>query len=113
MVELYRLGLNRAQRGNAGHWREGDVAHFHRGLPQYRIPKGDACAVTKVGEGRIRLAHPGGRPRGRGLQSRGSSCAWDFESGLRIQGVKSPSRFLTHFRPFSIGLMRFSRFQTR
>ena len=60
---LVSLGLTRAQVGDARHWREGDVALFHRDLLPYRIRANDACTVTEVGEDRIRLAHPDGRPR--------------------------------------------------
>ena len=60
---LVSLGLTRAQVGDARHWREGDVALFHRDLLHYRIRAGDACTVTEVGEDRIGLAHPDGRPR--------------------------------------------------
>ena len=60
---LIPLGLTRAQTGDARHWREGDVALFHRDLRHYRIRANDACTVTEVGEDRIGLAHPDGRPR--------------------------------------------------
>ena len=60
---LVSLGLTRAQVGDARHWREGDVALFHRDLLHYRIRANDACTVTEVGEDRIGLAHPDGRPR--------------------------------------------------
>ena len=60
---LVPLGLTRAQAGDARHWREGDVALFHRDLRHYRIRAGDACTVTEVDEDRIGLAHPDGRPR--------------------------------------------------
>ena len=60
---LVSLGLTRAQVGDARHWREGDVALFHRDLLHYRIRANDACTVTEVGEDRIRLAHPDGRAR--------------------------------------------------
>ena len=60
---LVSLGLTRAQVGDARHWREGDVALFHRDLLHYRIRANDACTVTEVGEDRIGLAHPDGRAR--------------------------------------------------
>ena len=60
---LVSLGLTRAQVGDARHWREGDVALFHRDLLHYRIRANDACTVTEVGADRIGLAHPDGRPR--------------------------------------------------
>ena len=60
---LVSLGLTRAQVGDARHWREGDVALFHRDLLHYRIRANDACTVTEVDEDRIRLAHPDGRAR--------------------------------------------------
>ena len=60
---LVPLGLTRVQQGDARHWREGDVALFHRELRHYRIRAGDACTVTEVGEDRIRLAHPDGGAR--------------------------------------------------
>ena len=60
---LVSLGLTRAQVGDARHWREGDVALFHRDLLHYRIRANDACTVIEVGEDRIGLAHPDGRPR--------------------------------------------------
>ena len=60
---LVSLGLTRAQMGDARHWREGDVALFHRDLLHYRIRANDACTVTEVGEDRIGLAHPDGRAR--------------------------------------------------
>ena len=60
---LVPLGLTRAQQGDARHWREGDVALFHRDLRHYRIRAGDACTVTEVDEDRIGLAHPDGRAR--------------------------------------------------
>ena len=60
---LVSLGLTRAQVGDARHWREGDVALFHRDLLHYRIHANDACTVTEVGEDRIGLAHPDGRAR--------------------------------------------------
>ena len=63
LATLVPLGLTRTQQGDARHWREGDVALFHRDLLHYRIRAGDACTVTEVGEDRIRLAHPDGRPR--------------------------------------------------
>ena len=63
IATLVSLGLTRAQVGDARHWREGDVALFHRDLVHYRIRANDACTVTEVGEDRIRLAHPDGRPR--------------------------------------------------
>ena len=63
LATLVPLGLTRAQTGDARHWREGDVALFHRDLLHYRIRAGDACTVTEVGEDRIGLAHPDGRPR--------------------------------------------------
>ena len=63
LATLVPLGLTRAQTGDARHWREGDVALFHRDLLHYRIRAGDACTVTEVGEDRIRLAHPDGRAR--------------------------------------------------
>ena len=63
LATLVPLGLTRAQAGDARHWREGDVALFHRDLHHYRIRAGDACTVTEVGEDRIGLAHPDGRPR--------------------------------------------------
>ena len=63
LATLVPLGLTRTQQGDARHWREGDVALFHRELRHYRIRAGDACAVTEVGEDRIGLAHPDGRAR--------------------------------------------------
>ena len=60
---LAPLGLTRAQKGDARNWREGDVALFHRDLLIYRIRAGDACTVTEVGEERVRLVHPDGKPR--------------------------------------------------
>ena len=63
LATLVPLGLTRAQAGDARHWREGDVALFHRDLRHYRIRAGDACTVTEVGEDRIRLAHPDGGAR--------------------------------------------------
>ena len=63
LATLVPLGLTRAQAGDARHWREGDVALFHRDLHHYRIRAGDACTVTEVGEDRIGLAHPDGGAR--------------------------------------------------
>ena len=60
---LVPLGLTRAETGDARNWREGDVALFHNDLYRYRIAAGDACTVTEVGEDRVGLAHPDGRPR--------------------------------------------------
>ena len=60
---LVPLGLTRAQKGDARNWREGDIALFHRDLLAYRIRAGNACTVTEVGEERVLLAHPDGRPR--------------------------------------------------
>ena len=63
LATLVPLGLTRVQQGDARHWREGDVALFHRELRHYRIRAGDACTVTEVDEDRIRLAHPDGGAR--------------------------------------------------
>ena len=60
---LVDLGMTRAQKGDARNWREGDVAVFAYDLYPYRIRAGEACAVTGIGDGRVTLAHPDGKPR--------------------------------------------------
>ena len=65
-LELERyvnLRLTRAQKGEAAHYRPGDVAVFHHDVYGVRAQAGDACRVLEVDEDTVRLAHPDGRER--------------------------------------------------
>ena len=63
-IERYvNLRLTRAQKGEAEHYRPGDVAVFHHDVYGVRAKAGDACRVLEVADGHVHLAHPDGRAR--------------------------------------------------
>ena len=57
------LHLTRAQKGDAGNYREGDVAIFNHDVYGITVRGGDACRIAGIEGERVRLEHPDGRPR--------------------------------------------------
>ena len=57
------LHLTRAQKGDPGNYREGDVAIFNHDVYGITVRGGDACRIAGIEDERVRLEHPDGRPR--------------------------------------------------
>ena len=60
---LVSLGMTRAEKGDARNYREGDIVVFHQDLKNYRVGKDEALTVGAIGDDRVELGHPDGRPR--------------------------------------------------
>ena len=66
VLELERfvnLHLTRAQKGDPGNYREGDVAVFHHDVYGVSVQADDACRVAGKDEKHVLLDHPDGRVR--------------------------------------------------
>ena len=63
-IERYvNLHLTRAQKSDAGNYREGDIALFHHDVYGVTVKAGDACRVAGIEDELVVLEHPDGKTR--------------------------------------------------
>ena len=60
---LVGLGMTRAEKADVRNYREGDTVLFNQDMVNFRVKRDEPLTVTGIGEDRVLLRHPDGRPR--------------------------------------------------